>query len=338
MSQLHDQLVGVAGFRQMLAAAEAGPVKLTSTFCTPLSPSAEVGMNPLIPPAISVWQPRSIAAHGKALAEVSARLEPELGKGVLRVAIVWGDDGDSDGIGSSFRDALVLNGMSAEANIEAGNLWAYEMADENVDYATAAIVERAPDLVVVALADPTVLVEAVEASLAPPLAWLISLRSSGGEDLSAGLEDRLFAVRTGAPFETALLDQLAVRYASRFGEAPPFAAVEAYDAAYVAIHALALAGADAATGAMLSEAIPYLVTAGVAVAVGPGDLNAGFAALAVEGGGIDLQGTTGSLDADLTTGSFPRSIEVLCTSGADLVPSGLVVGENGALQGASSCL
>jgi branched-chain amino acid transport system substrate-binding protein len=103
-----------------------------------------------------------------------------------------------------------------------------------------------------------------------------------------------------------------------------------YDAFYLLAYAsYALAPDEPPTGANLARAIARLVPPGTPVDVGPSHIFEGFSALRA-GKHVDLNGATGKLDFDLSTGDAPVDHAILCPNvdergrAFDSIESGLV--------------
>lgn len=302
-----------------------------------LSPSGDHPALPSVADEGLVWQAASVAEHGDAMALVAARLEDGL-EPPVRAAIVTGTDARSGAVGERLLATLRLNGVDSAANVESGALQVLVIVDGADPSAPAAdIVAFEPALVFLAVPAPAALVEAVEGASDVPPTWIAAPSPAGAEALGASLAGRFFAVEVGPPADHETADVMSIRFASAYGRSPSFRGVEAYDAAYVAFGALSAAGGEPADGAAVALGATKLLPPGVAVSVGPADLQVMLSALAA-GQAVDLGGATGSLDADPVSGSFPRSHHVLCAPGGELQESGLLVDEEGALTGTSTCL
>jgi serine/threonine-protein kinase len=103
----------------------------------------------------------------------------------------------------------------------------------------------------------------------------------------------------------------------------------AYDAFYLAAFAAFAAGDDARTGVDLARAIRRLVPPGKRVDVGAEGILAAFSILR-DGGNVDLQGASGTLDFDLATGEPADDFVILCIGvdaagrASDPIESGVV--------------
>jgi branched-chain amino acid transport system substrate-binding protein len=97
-----------------------------------------------------------------------------------------------------------------------------------------------------------------------------------------------------------------------------------YDAFYLAAFATYAAGREAITGASLARAMARLVPPGTPVDVGPSGVFAAYTALA-RGEHVDVNGTTGPLDFDLTTGEAAVDLAVLC---AEVDARGAAIGNH----------
>jgi branched-chain amino acid transport system substrate-binding protein len=116
-----------------------------------------------------------------------------------------------------------------------------------------------------------------------------------------------------------------------------------YDAAYLVAYATYSLGGAPVTGDALARAIGRFIPPGTPVDVGPSGISGTYNALA-RGEGIDLNGTTGPLDFDLTTGEAPVALAIVC---GDVDGKGNVVGnaesglvysaQSGLLEGELSC-
>lgn len=329
-------VIGPSGGARAITAAASAPAALF------LSPSGDEPALDTLADQGLVWQAESVAAHGDAAAAVVARLEPSLAGPPARMAVLFAEDARGAAVSDRFLAALVLNGASAAANVEAGNLLVVSVAGSDLAPPAAAVVDFQPDLVVVLSPGLGPLVEAIEDAESEPTwtppVWVSAPPLADVDALAADLSGRLFAIPVGPPADRALFEELSVRYQTAVGARPPLAAVETYDTAYVALAALASAGDPAAGAQQLASGVArVLPPGGLEVRVGPLELNQMFSVLAT-GGTVDLRGATGSLDADPTTGSFPRSHQVLCAPQGALIESGLTVGEAGQLEGDATCL
>ncbi len=116
-----------------------------------------------------------------------------------------------------------------------------------------------------------------------------------------------------------------------------------YDAFYLLAYAAYALGDERVTGPSLAAEVARLVPPGKPVEVGPTNIFDAFTTLR-SGQNIDLNGATGSLDFDLTTGDPPVNQAVLCVNvdeaknAYDSVESGLVyTARGGKLEGAMRC-
>lgn len=319
---------------EAVAAAATGVV---ATGALLLSPSADGPDLPAIADDGLIWQAASVARHGEAMAAVVARVEGQLPAGEHRLALVVdADDARMAAVADAFLAAVTLNDRSGPANAESGSLIQLVVSPEDPTAAAAAILDLDADLVVAAAPEAlSALVDGVETAGAPR--WIAGPSPEAVGSIVDAVGERLLVVQTGAPSDRSALDPFSVRFASATSASPAFAASEAYDGAYLGLLALAATGTAEADGEAIAAAIPRLIGAGPRTLLGPADLAAVLATLAA-GGGVDLVGTAGSLDAELGTGSAPRSHQVLCVTGGELTGSGLIAGEDGELVGRSSCL
>jgi branched-chain amino acid transport system substrate-binding protein len=113
-----------------------------------------------------------------------------------------------------------------------------------------------------------------------------------------------------------------------------------YDAVYALTYSVVARDAvreEVRDGAALANAIPWL-TRGQVIHVGPADLPAGFNAL-VEGRTIDLDGVSGPLDFNPSTGEVNADMEIGCiSSSGGVAPSGAIFRyAGGTLEGQISC-
>jgi hypothetical protein len=168
-----------------------------------------------------------------------------------------------------------------------------------------------------------------------------ALHAFVGKD--AGLRHRIL----GSQFRSQTLAN--ARFVRHYNETypekltPALASNTSYDAAYLVAYAAAAAGDGPLTGARLAAAMPRLQPPGSKIQTGPSTILEIVAALQ-RGDNVDLTGSSGSLDFDMTTGDAKVDLVVDCMSIDDSgrasvgVDSGLWLdSEKGELKGKLSC-
>ncbi|MBI2391732.1 MAG: ABC transporter substrate-binding protein [Deltaproteobacteria bacterium] len=158
-----------------------------------------------------------------------------------------------------------------------------------------------------------------------------------------GLRKRVLGTIAGVP--GANYDSFANDYKVVFGTdtQPDSYAAGAYDATLLVAYAIAAAGNQPLTGALVDAGLKKSVPGPRAVPINAGhnDINAGFSAMGKDG--IDYNGASGPLDFDVTTGEAPADIQIWCvrSSGGKataFVSSGLIfAAKSKALEGTFSC-
>lgn len=130
------------------------------------------------------------------------------------------------------------------------------------------------------------------------------------------MEDNLRTRITGTipGTENKLFDGFRSAFKSQFsdGASPEvFGAAGAFDATYLLAYSAAAVGVAPLTGADLAEGLGSLVPPGKSVDVGHLNISAAFKEL-TSGGKVDINGASGPLDFDLTTGEAPSDIQIWC--------------------------
>jgi ABC-type branched-subunit amino acid transport system substrate-binding protein len=300
----------------------AGTLVVSSLNSTPLLariPQPEGG------PRLVFRTTYSTTVSARAIAALVGRFEPRVSSRRMKVVLVRRANAAGLGFSHEIVATLAFNGKSA---VENGDDYREIVVDgletgagtlPNYDAVVAEVARFAPHVVLVegyAIFDHVVL----------PLekAWRkdrgyrplyispgLDLHFLRSVDAVPGLRARFFPVT--ATSNTLPNARFVVHYNEVFADkiTRSVAPNTSYDTVYVLGYAAyALRGAPA-TGAALSRSIPRLLGPGRAVDVGPAEIYDALDLLR-KNENIDLNGATGRLDFDLTTGDAPVDQAVLC--------------------------
>ncbi|WP_394839214.1 ABC transporter substrate-binding protein [Pendulispora rubella] len=256
----------------------------------------------------------------------------------MKIAVVHKGDAFGTGFERAVYQQLTFNSKSAEANAQAGNYVPVNYGDPNdpnntnpaAKYAAAvrSVVDaNPPPHLVVFLATAEVnknvfqQIEAqwkrtdyrpkyIFATAAPKTKELTDI-------IGANQDLRSRVIGTEAGTTSALFSQFQTLYTGQnftTGGPPTFYTAAAYDAAYMLTYAVAAVGSNPLTGESIARGFEKLVPSGVGVDVGDTSaIPSAFHELA-EGRNIDLNGATGPLNFDVSTGDAETDIQVWCVS------------------------
>jgi branched-chain amino acid transport system substrate-binding protein len=286
--------------------------------------------------------------HALVLPQLETQVRAERGASSIKVAMIDKRDAYGTGLRDVTTTTLTFNGKSAADNEADGHFFVrdYPNTDDpafaSFDFSPVVrdVVSFGPDIIFIFGTDEVVgLFSLLERSwpagtprpyllfsdgaLVPPFfAAVDALRSDGG---SADPRHRVRGTRAADPSGN-VFTSFRLRLAASFPGTDPFAdTANAYDAAYVVAYGLTALGDAPVTGTNLATSLPRLLT-GTLFDVGPDNIGDVFSALA-DGGSVNLNGASGSLDFDTDSGDVSDDIDIWCLStgaegGATLTSSG----------------
>jgi ABC-type branched-subunit amino acid transport system substrate-binding protein len=252
--------------------------------------------------------------------------------GPTRVTLVRADAAGHVAFGQALLERLVFNGKRAVDN---GPL--YEELEVPADARDAGgasdrILATSPSFVII-LFDPRLavpMVTAVENHWTTPGPRPVYLVASDTLEpyapflgRSPDRRGRTFSVVSASSSATNVSFVLRFNQAHELHVSRTLNPGSSYDAFYWLAYASALAPDGPVTGPELARAFERLVPPGRPIEVGPTDVYDALAQLS-QGGHIDLEGTSTSLDFDLATGEAPSDFALVCS---DVDATGAAVGE-----------
>lgn len=262
----------------------------------------------------------------------------------LRIAIVREGNLLGQSAAARMREKLVFNGMSADQNAATTppNLISVDFGDLNdtvgnpnpdgrISQTIAAVIAFKPHIVIHAYATfgiprvlfpldnlwPAETVRPVHIGLGPP--WNAFAPMYPFLDAMPGRRNRVFSVQgrvTGLD-KNPLTDPWVVHFKETFPEfltstTPQNPLVHLlYDSTFLAAYAIVANGSKPLTGENLAMTLPRFVPPGTKVSVRTDDISKTFGLLTT-GQGVDLEGMTGNLDFDTTSGAPTYDLEMMC--------------------------
>jgi serine/threonine-protein kinase len=282
-------------------------------------------------------------------------LRPRLGANPLRVAIVRQDDATGLGFADALFRNLKFNGRSALENESSYHEFVSSLGagDDPAEYdkLVPKLAAFAPHVIVFFGSDESLVhvAGALERGWHDPVRPRYVRTSPLGPlvhqfiGTSADRRRRFLSLTTVST--TPANARFVVRYNEAFGEGVTrtLSPNSSYDAFYLVAYATHALGDAPVTGVGLASAIPRLTPPGPRIDVGPSGIFDVIRQLA-GGGRVDLNGATGPLDFDPSTGDARVDLAVLCVDvdGRGVASgnreSGLVFeAMSGALRGALKC-
>jgi ABC-type branched-subunit amino acid transport system substrate-binding protein len=296
-----------------------------------VSPSATGVSLTTLPDDGLVW--RTVASDrlegqvmGASISDVEAQLRASAPTTSVRVAMVASDTAYATGIAAAIELTANFNRKSVSDNARDGNYDRFDYPAAATDRALGDVASQvaafAPHIVVMVSGSEGVRIlkalEAVDAGSVHP--EYIVASAMGNADLldyvksSDAVRARLRGTLPGKP-ESSLFGSFRDRYLAKYPEgAPDPGAANAYDATYVLSYATVATGNRPLTGRNILASVRRLVSsAGETIDSGPDDVLEGLGILN-GASSFDLNGVSGPLDFDLTTGDVETDVEVWCLS------------------------
>jgi branched-chain amino acid transport system substrate-binding protein len=298
---------------------------LVSTSISPLVTRIPQGPNQ---PRLTWRTTYSLAAMAKPVAAVVEELEAQIrrarpGVAPLRVAQLRGAGRTHEAAAEAIFAALRFNDKSALENVK--EYREFVLPDDDFDATAREVARFEPDVIVQAPSGRGLdAIERAWPSARRPTYVVLALEPSLLEFLGKSADRRRRMWALNAVSTTTANARFVVRYNDTFrpaitrSESP----TSPYDAFYVIAFASYAQNGEAMSGDALARGIPKLVPPGVRVDVGPTGILSAFGTLR-SGGSVDLNGATGALDFDLTTGDAPVDFAVICP---DVDASGKAIG------------